>query len=300
MLDPVRIFIGATPAEWLPARVLEFSIREHTQLPVQLSFLYESDIEIPMPENIDNRPRTPFSFQRFLIPQICDYSGRAIYLDADMQVFKDIGRLWNQPFSECDLQAVRGAGDDRRDQFSVMLLNCEQLDWNIQKIAHELDSGILDYHGLMYDMKVAAKIGRDIPSDWNSLETFDAESTALLHYTDMNRQPWVNLENPHGYLWIACLRRAISTGFINKKEIENEIKSGHTRPSILEQLDSQIDDTLALPKVIKNQDIGFTAPYQKLNGSRFSRLRNWRSASRTLLGISRRCCHKLNPCRFFE
>ena len=38
--------------------------------------------------------RTGFSFSRFRIPQLCNWTGRGIYLDADMLVFTDIARLW--------------------------------------------------------------------------------------------------------------------------------------------------------------------------------------------------------------
>jgi len=112
--DFIRIFIAATSAEWLPARVLEFSIREKTNLDVEIQYLYQSGIEVPVPHDIGNKPRTPFSFQRFLIPELCKHSGRAIYLDADMQVFHDISGLWNQSFSGCDLQTVQEHGKGRK------------------------------------------------------------------------------------------------------------------------------------------------------------------------------------------
>ena len=277
--------------------MLEFSIREHTQLPIEVSYLYESGIEIPVPKNIDNRPRTPFSFQRFLIPQICNYRGRAIYLDADMQVFSDIAKLWQLPFAGCDLQAARGTGDDRRDQFSVMLLNCEQLNWDIREIVTELDSGNLDYHGLMYEMKVAKKIGKDVPPCWNSLESFDSETTSLLHYTDMNTQPWISLDNPLEHLWIECLRRAISNAFIDMDEIADEVKARHIRPSLLAQLDPRVYNAGSIPEHIKHLDQGFVAPYKQLSEGR---LRYWKFVLRTLHGITRRCCQKLHPRRLFE
>lgn len=267
-MDNVRVFIAATPSEWLPARVLEFSIREHTELSVHVQFLYQSGIETPIPNDLNNRPRTPFSFQRFLIPQLCNHSGRAIYLDADMQVFQDIDGLWNQPFHGNDLQTVQEAGSGRRGQFSVMLLDCSKLGWDIEIIVDQLNSGELNYSGLMYEMKVASNIGWDIDSNWNSLESFNSSLTKLLHYTDMHTQPWVSLDNSLGYLWVACLRRAIDSGFITKEEIEFEVKANHIRPSLLAQLDTDIDDTKKLPTEIKKLDRTFLAPYRKLHSAR--------------------------------
>lgn len=261
---PIRVFVAATSAEWLPARVLEFSIRENTDLEVDVRFLYQSGIDIPVPEAPSNRPRTPFSFQRFLIPELCDYQGKAIYLDADMQVFQDITELWKYPLDGTDLLTVKDGNNGRKSQFSVMLLDCARLQWDIKKIVEKLNSGELDYAGLMYEMKISPKIGKEIDSKWNSLELFNPETTALLHYTDMNTQPWISLANPLGYLWVSCLKRAIRAGFIKREEIERERMLGHIRPSLLSQLDTEIYDTIALPNKIKILDRGYSAPYKKL------------------------------------
>ena len=69
--DRVRVFVASTPVEWLPMRVLEFSINETTSLPVEVLPIYKYNRTIPTPLAVENRPRTPFSFQRFLVPEDC-------------------------------------------------------------------------------------------------------------------------------------------------------------------------------------------------------------------------------------
>ena len=270
---PVRVFVAATPAEWLPMRVLEFSIREHSSLPVELSAIYSHQRPIPQPKGLENRARTPFSFQRFLIPELCQFKGRAIYMDADMQVFEDIEGLWNQPFSDNHLLTVASGAPGRRPQFSVMVLDCERLNWKIEDIVAELDSGALEYRTLMFEMSVAKKIGYSVPVTWNSLEQYSAGQTSLLHYTDMNTQPWVSLENPHGHVWMACLRRAIESGFISREEIAREVELHHVRPTLLVQIDSGIDRTSQLSVAAVIKDLAFQAPYHKLGKKRLGRLR---------------------------
>lgn len=266
MSDPetIRVFVASTPAEWLPMKVLEFSIKETTRKAVIVSALYTYQRSIPVPAKLENRPRTPFSFQRFLIPELCEFSGKAIYLDADMQVFQDINNLWSVDFNGCDLQTVKEGNQGRRGQFSVMLLDCEGLHWNVDQIVANLDEGKLDYSGLMYEMKTAKKIGRDISRHWNSLEEYDGTSTCLLHYTDMNTQPWISTTNPLGYLWVACLRRAIAGGFVTEQDLEREVQSGHIRPSLLVQIRDGVDDPLALSPTVKKLDQNFVAPYKSL------------------------------------
>lgn len=266
MTETVRIFVAATPAEWLPMRVLEFSIKENTHSDVDIRALYTYNRQYGVPKDRRNRPRTPFSFQRLLIPELCGFAGRAIYMDVDMQVFKDIQGLWSVPLEGNSIQTVRPADDGRKGQFSVMLLDCAVLDWNIDEIVTGLDRGDLTYEQLMYDMRVAPSIGRSISSNWNCLERFD-QSTCLLHYTDMDTQPWVSLKNPLGALWIQALERAVAIGFITLEEVQREIAAGHVRPSLLSQLELGLTDAQQLPKSVKALDVGFVPPYKSLNAA---------------------------------
>ncbi len=295
--DSVRVFVAATPAEWLPCRVLEFSIRETTSLPVEVSAIYTFNRAIPIPLAVDNRPRTPFSFQRFLIPELCGFSGKAIYLDADMQVFRDIRELWNHDLAGCDLQTVRDARKGRRAQFSVMLLDCKALGWNVDEIVADMDAGRLDYAALMYEMRVARKIGRDIPPEWNSLERYDPVNTRLLHYTDMNTQPWVSTANPLGQLWLTCLRRALRGGFISREELAREVSSGHVRPSFLAQIDANLDTSLTLPLSVRELDQNFVPAYRSLQ-SGISR--PWTSLQSATMAFLRRCYYQSSLPRYFN
>jgi lipopolysaccharide biosynthesis glycosyltransferase len=262
METPIKVFIAATPSEWLPARVLEFSVQETASVPVSVQSIHGSNRPIPIPASLKNRPRTPFSFQRFLIPELCEFTGRAIYLDADMLVFRDIMEIWQQDLTDCDLQTVMDAKRGRRKQFSVMLLNCETLHWNLGQIVADLDAGKMDYAGLMYEMRVAKRIRSDIPTEWNSLEHFEAGKTALLHYTDMSTQPWIYAAHPLGHLWLASLRRALKSGFITHDELKREIEQGHVRPSLLAQIETERDNLRA--GEARKFDEAFRAPYLEL------------------------------------
>ena len=297
LIEPIRVFVACTPSEWLPMKVLEFSIKETTSLPVEVSAIYTFNRTIPMPQAIENRPRTPFSFQRFLIPELCGYSGKAIYLDADMQVFRDINELWNHDFFGCDLQTVQEAKKGRRGQFSVMLLDCKALGWNVEQIVTDLDAGKLNYAALMYEMRVARKIGRDIFPHWNSLERYEAGKTSLLHNTNMHTQPWISKDNPLGYLWVACLRRAIVSGFISQVQLEREVRLGYVRPSLLEQIKVGVDDSIALSKAIQRLDRTFIPPYKQLVCGK-----SWQYTSLgfAILGMLRRYYYKSLLARFLR
>jgi hypothetical protein len=269
--SPVRIFIAATADEWLPTRVLDFSVREATALPVDVRMIASFGRTIPMPRHRCNSPRTPFSFQRFLIPELCSYHGRAIYLDADMQVFADIADLWGHPMQAHDLLTVSYASHGRQAQFSVMLLDCERLQWRMEDIVQGLDAGSFSYEQLLHGMCVARSVGRTISPTWNSLERYEAQVTRLLHYTDMNRQPWVATTNPLAHLWVACLRRAMASGFISRAELLREVETGHVRPSLIAQIDAGVDNPAELLVNMRQLDREFVAPYRRLTGQGWRR-----------------------------
>src|SRR5262249_52653899 len=107
--------------------------------------------------------------------------------------------------------------------------------------------------------------------------------TCLLHYTDMNRQPWVSTRNPNGHLWIACLRRAIDKGFITRNELQHEIDSGHVRPSLL----AEIESLNTPPMRLQALDHGFIPPSPQLrhSGAAFTRLNRLAVSTLEFLGI---------------
>jgi hypothetical protein len=275
---PVRVFVGSQDAQMLAVRVLEFSIRQNTAADVVVFPLHKARIDFPTPKDVRNRPRTPFSFQRFYIPVLRGYQGRAIYLDSDMQVFRDILELWTLPFEGADLLAAREPGDSRRrPQFSVMLLNCRELNWNLGEIVAALDRGELTYETLMYDMAVAKNVRAAIDPSWNSLERFVEGETALLHYTDMPTQPWVSVKNSNGFLWVRALIRAVEAGFITRAEVEQHIRQGFVRPSLLYQIDNRIERAEQLPAQALALDDAFVPPYKQIqaapDGNLFGRVR---------------------------
>lgn len=279
--DPVSVYVAATAAEWLPTRVLEFSIQEKSALPVQLHRIASFERNIPMPRELRNRPRTPFSFQRFLIPELCGYQGRAIYLDADMQLFTDIGELWNTPMDGHDLITVREGTKGRKGQFSVVLLDCLRLRWRIESIVQGLDECRYTYEQLMHEMCVAGSVGRTLDPGWNSLEKYEPGQTRLLHYTDMDTQPWVSLNNPLSHLWVDCLRRAIGVGFITEEELAREISAGHVRPSLMEELKRPG----ARKGELRRLDRDYIAPYRSILSGK---ARPWLSLRTMLAFYARR------------
>jgi hypothetical protein len=229
--SPVRVFVGTDPTQRAGLALLEDSIRRHASVSVQVQAI--DDAAIPVPRLPANRGRTGFSFSRFGIPALCGHRGRAIYLDADMQVFADILSLWNHPLQDRTLlSAAVDPAWGRPPQHSVMLLDCARLGWDAARIVQGLDDGHYSYADLMQRMCIvpAQRQAAAQSPHWNSMEHFEPGSTRLLHYTDMPTQPWVSNANPHGEVFYTAFREALADGGIAPGLVYREVELGHVAP----------------------------------------------------------------------
>lgn len=293
--SPIRVYVGSQEAQMLAVKVLEHSIRKNTSMSVEVFPLHHAKLEAPTPNDPANRPRTPFSFQRFLIPGLAGYEGRAMYVDSDMQVFDDLRKVWTLPFDGADLLAAREPGDSgRKPQFSVMLLDCGALRWDLENIVEALDRGELTYETLMYQMAVARNIEPAIDPRWNSLERYREGETGLLHYTDMTMQPWVSTKNPLGYLWMRDLFGAIDVGAVTREYVAEHVEQGWVRPSLLYQLDHRVEDPRRLPREGRAADKDYVAPWQKMGLSGGPADAGWKQPARVIRGALRRL-RELSP-----
>ncbi|MDX1670273.1 MAG: glycosyltransferase, partial [Limnobacter sp.] len=261
---PVKVFVGSQEEQMLAVKVLEYTIQKHSSISVEVLPLHGFDVQYPMPQSPENKPRTPFSFQRFSIPKLAGYEGRAIYVDSDMMVFKDIAKLWLSPMNGNNLlSAGLSEGGNRIPQYSVMLLDCSRLDWSPEKVVGLLDEGKLSYAELMYEMKIEPKQEASISENWNSLENYVEGQTALLHYTDMNKQPWLSRKNKFGHIWVRALIDAIEDGYINIDMVVEHVQKGWIRPSLLRQVKSKRPKILRYSPIAMFLDRNFVPPHKK-------------------------------------
>jgi hypothetical protein len=226
---------------------LTHSITKHSSIPVQVSPL--TGVRVPTPRDRRNRSRTPFSFARFAIPELCHHDGRAVYLDSDMLVFGDIAELAGLPFGNarllCSRQDEAPTAWTDSDwfhpgrQFSVMVLDCARLDWDVRTIVDGLDAGRYGYADLMFDLCVVpdGEIAETVPTTWNHLERYEPGITKLLHYTVVAQQPWRSDDNPLGRVWETAYREAVRAGAVPFDEVDALVRAGEVKRSLLDAFD---------------------------------------------------------------
>ncbi|MBI3300249.1 MAG: glycosyl transferase [Elusimicrobia bacterium] len=263
-MEAVRVFVGTDRSQLLAVKVLEHSIKRHASLPVEV--IPMCDLPIRVPKDPRQTQRTGFSFSRFCIPALAGYRGRAIYMDADMLVMKDIRELWELDFKgakvivqeelsqEQSHTALKlGAPGKRAKQCAVMVMDCARLDWRIDDIIGGLDEARYDYQGLMFDLCLLKEpeIRYAVPFRWNSLEHLDA-TTCNIHYTDMSTQPWVFPLNRNAEVWYEEVRLMLKEGALGRAEVEEQIRLGYFRPSLLRDLEGRSRVSGALGFVLRS------------------------------------------------
>lgn len=248
--ERVRVFIGSGEASLLERKTLIYSLRKHSQRELDIYVLNGTHNSItlndgepflaPMPLKIKYRNATEFSLYRFIIPEVCNYQGKAIYVDSDIVSLTDIGQLFDTPMNGCDFLAKKGAQKGYRGSnfwgLSVMLIDCEKSQFNLEIIFNEIDQKLYTQTDFMVMNQTFLThhpytIG-ELDPGWNMLDSWD-KNTKLIHYTGLFSQPWKYPNHPYGDIWFKCFNEAIASSYITKEDISISLHRAYVRKDLL-------------------------------------------------------------------
>jgi hypothetical protein len=259
--DTPVVFIGSGEASVLERKTLIYSIKKVSRVPPEIIVFNGTHNTVeregsepqlaPMSLRAKYKNITEFSNYRFLIPELCGHTGRAIYLDSDMICIADIGELFNASPDEADFLAksfVDKSGQ-RRWGLSVALYDCALCHFDLERYVDEMGSGLYTYNDLqqMSPQFLSVhpfRIG-EIDPNWNSYDHFDGR-TKLIHYTNLHMQPWKVRGHPHGNLWFQYFHEARQAGFVTDADIELAIRRGYARQDLTK------GNTIGVRGVVKN------------------------------------------------
>lgn len=246
--ETVKVLIGSGEASLLERKVLIYSIRKHTNRNVDI-YVYngthnaiekndEPPVPAPMSLKVKYRNLTEFSMARFILSDVCGHEGKCIFLDSDMICFTDIGELFDSPVSDFDFLAKEGALEKREGKtwaLSAMLTNCERCRFDLDLIIDEIDAGLYTYSDFAQMHPNFLKhhpysIG-PMPPEWNTFDVYD-DKTKIIHYTNLQSQPWKYHDHPFGDIWFKYFNEARETGYISEDDITLTIMRGIVRPDI--------------------------------------------------------------------
>lgn len=192
----LRIFVGVDERQPLAYSVLQHSIYQNASEPVAMTPLMLKTLPIK------RRGLTQFTYSRFLVPYLCGFRGKALFLDADMVVTGDIAELFHIP--DWASQVLVNQKQARFEWASAMLFNCDR--------CTELTPQFIDNEkNPLLDLAWAPKVG-ELPAEWNAPVGYvDYAATAKLKHHTMGLPCWQETRHLDDGTWIAAFRDMVRT-----------------------------------------------------------------------------------------
>lgn len=206
-MEELRVFVGYDPREDIAYQVCKHSIEKRSPNAVVKPLIQKELREQGYYDRpIDKLASTEFTFTRFLVPELSNFNGWAMFMDCDMILQTDINELFAQADEKYALMCVKhdytpkeGIKMDgqaqtvypRKNWSSVMLFNCSHP--SNQEINVELvnDPKITGKYLHRFSWLTDDEIG-ELSPEWNWLAGWykepDDGKPKLIHYTEGG--PW--------------------------------------------------------------------------------------------------------------
>ena len=247
----VRVFIGSGEASRLERKTFIHSLRKNSKRDLELYVFNGTHNAVepvdggePLPASMSLKAKytnvTEFSNYRFLIPQLCNHEGRAIYVDSDMIALGDIGELFDVDLAGADFLAkaeAYGGSTEARWGLSVALFDCAKCRFDLDRYVDEIEQGLYTFADMhqMTEKFLAHHPFTIGPIDpkWNEFDRYD-DRTKLIHYTNLSTQPWRFPGHSCGDLWFRYFEEARRAGVVTDRDIELSLLRGAVRSDILQ------------------------------------------------------------------
>jgi hypothetical protein len=190
----VGAYSMATRSSWHPDRfdVSIVRLEDYPHLLSREGQLYLRKGKMAVWRNADLQSFSPL---RRMIPQLMNYSGRALVTDPDVFAAGDVYELLSRDMQGKSI-LCRYLGDGYKSNgnafyaSSVMLLDCEKLrHWNWEASIDQMFAGELDYGPWIGLMTEDGDTIGPLEEEWNSMDIL-TDRTKLLHNTERSTQPW--------------------------------------------------------------------------------------------------------------
>jgi lipopolysaccharide biosynthesis glycosyltransferase len=248
-MEPLRVYVGWDSREDIAFQVCKQSILDTASVPVEIIPLKQKDLrsrELYW-RGKDKLASTQFTFTRFLLPELMEFDGWALFIDCDFVALADVKELFDQcddryavmcaqhdytPKEKTKMDGQKQTVYPRKNWSSMMLINCghpsnkaltKELVNN-----EEITGAYLHRFSWLKDKEIG-----ELSHEWNWLVGWYEEpedgSPKFLHYTEGG--PWFdnyyNCEYASEYY---CVERKYLNNIINHQnekiiEIKRETKA---------------------------------------------------------------------------
>ncbi len=187
-----KIFIGYDKRIGIAADVLAYSLKKHSSIPLDITYLKKDELNF---NRHDPLASTEFTYTRFLVPYLCNYEGKALFMDNDMLAFGDIKELFDLDMTNYALRVTKhnhNPNDDvkmdgkaqtkypRKNWSSLMMMDCSKLKcWTKEAVETQPPQWLHRFEPI--DDALIGDIDTNV---WNVLDdNLDIKTTKLWHFT---------------------------------------------------------------------------------------------------------------------
>ncbi len=190
MSETIRLFVGTSPngEDYEAEAVLAYSAQKHSSLPVEIVWMRQAKTGVYAGWSCASG-RTPFSHFRWSLPAACDFSGRAIYCDADFIFIGDLAELWAQPIDGVIL-AQKSKKPGGKIKTCCMVFDCAKAKGHVPDLKGlrnmaDPQGTLTKYFQEHGDLASGYGCG-----EWNSRDPQSLDDPAIkaVHYTRMEHQ----------------------------------------------------------------------------------------------------------------
>jgi hypothetical protein len=241
--SPILACVLSAERTALADRVLEYSIRRHSSMSVRVE-------RIRSPDDIER------AADALAAESSVTSSGpwrRAIMIRTGSLVLDDLRKLWIRPLEREVVEVPRetdaGHSATGAAAFVVTAADPRRL---------SALSGAVCRAGHPSAMRLPdAGLVPSLPAFWSQRDRFEPGITSILSYADPTLQPWISCAHPFAHIWVAMLVEGVCEGFIPLDLIRTEVRLGHIRPSLLDQVERGNPEPLLLSLAARRRDAGF-------------------------------------------
>ena len=206
---PVKVFIGWDSREDIAYQVAKQSIEMHSTIPVDIQPLKQKELRRDgwYTREVDKLASTEFTFTRFLLPELCNFEGWALFIDCDFVFKNDIKELFDQIDDNYALMcaqhdytpkegSIKMDGQvqqqyPRKNWSSMMLINCGHPSNHVVTKSFVNNEALTGAYLHRFSWLKDEQIG-EISHEWNWLVGWYTEpedgTPKALHYTEGG--PW--------------------------------------------------------------------------------------------------------------
>lgn len=170
-MKSLQVYLGYDERQPVAVNVLAHSITRRCSVPVSITRLHLP--QLPM----TRRGLTAFTYSRFLVPHLSNFTGVSVFLDSDMLCLSDLAELLAYPLMDPESDVFVVDHDKKFERPSLMVFNNERCTVLTPQY-------IEDRSNKLMPLDWAQKVGT-LPNAWNHLVGYDAlnPDAKVVHFT---------------------------------------------------------------------------------------------------------------------